>query len=106
MYFLHYQSFKEGVEAWKRRVARIHWDNIFVVMSEKDGCTLADLQEFEQLAFKNKVAFTHVEYPQLTCGCYIKGYEHDQELGNIMDFKGRFGAKVYDQFDWVTFFNR
>lgn len=31
VYFLHYQSFEEGVGAWKRRVRRIQWNNIFVV---------------------------------------------------------------------------
>lgn len=106
MYFLHYQSFKSGIENWERRAKRIHWDNLFIVLSEKDGCTMADLEEFDHMSFNNKVAFTHTEYTSLTNGCYIKGYEASQELGNIMDFNGFWGAKVYDQFDWVKFLNQ
>lgn len=106
VFFLHYPSYEEGVKAWKKRAERIHWDNLYIVLAERDGCKYQDLQEFEKLTFNNKIALTHVEYPKLTCGFHIKGYEHDYELGNIMDFKGRFGAKIYDQFDWVTFLNR
>lgn len=106
VYFLHYQSFEEGVSAWKRRVRRIQWNNIFVVLSEKDGCTKMCLEEFEHLSYESKVALTHVEYPDITCGFYVKGYENCNELGNIMDFKGFWGQKVYDQFDWVKFLNQ
>lgn len=106
VYFLHYQSFEEGVSAWKRRARRIQWNNIFVVLSEKDGCTKMCLEEFEHLSYESKVALTHVEYPDITCGFYVKGYENCNELGNIMDFKGFWGQKVYDQFDWVKFLNQ
>lgn len=70
VYFLHYQSFEEGVSAWKRRARRIQWNNIFVVLSEKDGCTKKCLEEFEHLSYESKVALTHVEYPDITCGFY------------------------------------
>ena len=106
VYFLHYQSFEEGVSAWKRRARRIQWNNIFVVLSEKDGCTKKCLEEFEHLSYESKVALTHVEYPDITCGFYVKGYENCKELGNIMDFKGFWGQKAYDQFDWVKFLNQ
>lgn len=58
----------------------------------KDGCTKKCLEEFEHLSYESKVALTHVEYPDITCGFYVKGYENCNELGNIMDFNG-FGAK-------------
>ena len=58
------------------------------------------------LSYESKVALTHVEYPDITCGFYVKGYENCNELGNIMDFKGFWGQKVYDQFDWVKFLNQ
>ena len=67
---------------------------------------MANLEEFDHMSFNNKVAFTHIEYPSLTNGYHIKGYEESQELGNIMDFKGFLGQKVYDQFDWVKFLNQ
>lgn len=73
---------------------------------KQDGCTKKCLEEFEHLSYESKVALTHVEYPDITCGFYVKGYENCNELGNIMDFKGFWGQKVYDQFDWVKFLNQ
>lgn len=106
VYFLHYQSFKDGVETWKRRAARIHWDNLYIVLSERDGCFLSDLEEFEKLPFSNKVAFTHLKYPSLASCFYLKGNERSHELGNIMNLKGLLGGKIYDQFNWVKFLNK
>ena len=36
----------------------------------------------------------------------IKGFEKNNELGNIMDYQGLLGKKYYDQFDWVKFLNQ
>lgn len=96
----------DGVEAWKRRASRIHWDNLYVVLLERDGCSETDLQEFESLQYHKKVAFTHVSYPCLSCSFLIRGFEKNKELGNIMDYQGMFGRKYYDQFDWVKFLNQ
>ena len=106
VYFLHYQTFNEAVSSWKRRAARIHWDKLYVVMSERDGCTEADLVKFDSLPYRNKIAFTHVRYPSVFNSFYIRGFEEKSELGNIMDFRGLFGRKYYDQFDWVKFLNQ
>lgn len=106
VYFLHYQDFNIAVETWKRRVERIHWDNMFVVLVERDGCTYDNLMEFSSLPFENKVALTHAQYPNIPCSYQIKGYENIEEVGNIMDYAGMFGARVYDQFDWVKFLNK
>ena len=37
--FVHYESFDEGVLKWNERKERINWDNLFIVGSEKSGCT-------------------------------------------------------------------
>lgn len=106
VYFLHYQSFKEGVESWKRRAERIHWDNLYVVLSERDGCLETDLQEFDLLPYLKKIAFTHIDYPSISHSFLIHGFEKSKELGNIMDYQGMLGRKYYDQFDWVKFLNQ
>lgn len=68
VYFVHYKSFEEGVEAWKRRVKRIHWENLYVVLVERDGCTLEDVRAFDRLTFKHKVALIHKPYEGVKCG--------------------------------------
>lgn len=106
VYFLHYQSFNEGVESWKRRTERMHWDNLYVVLSERDGCREMDLHEFDLLPYRKKIAFTHIDYPSISNFFLIHGFEKSKELGNIMDYQGMFGRKYYDQFDWVKFLNQ
>lgn len=106
MYFLHYQTFSEAVEAWRRRARRIHWDNLYVALVERDGCTYDNLLEFSSMPFKNKIALTHLKYTDISCSYQIKGYEKSKELGNVMGYAGMFGAKVYDQFNWVKFLNK
>ena len=105
MYFLHYQDFNEAVRAWKRRTERIHWDNLYIILVERDGCTHDNLLEFSSMPFKNKIALTHTKCNEISCGYYIRGYEKGKELGNVMDYVGMFGARVYDQFNWVKFLN-
>ena len=37
--FIHYKTFQDGVDAWKRRVARINKKKMFFILVETDGCT-------------------------------------------------------------------
>lgn len=105
IHFMHYHSEEEAKTKWMARTKRINWDNLFIIMTDRDGCTYQDLQAFEQLPFKNKVAFTHKPYPELTSTFYIKGFENQKQVGDLFAFSGWCGEKYYDQFDYVTWFN-
>lgn len=106
IYFIHYNSFEEGVLKWEERKRRINWDNLFIIGSEKDGCTYETIREFEKLPFKNKAIFTHVEYPEFPSAFCIKGFEDKDELGTITNFKDqRLKRRYLDDFDYVRFIN-
>lgn len=106
IYFIHYSSFNEGAAKWEERKRRINWDNIFIVGVEKDGCTYETIKKFDQLPYKNKVIFTHIEYPEFTSACYIRGFEEKDELGTITKFKEQITKRRYlDDFDYVKFLN-
>lgn len=106
IYFIHYESFKKGKEKWEERKKRINWNNIFVVGSEKDGCTYETIRNFEELPYKYKVIFTHKEYPEFPSAYCIKGFEEKEELGVITDFKEQSLKRRYlDDFDYVEFLN-
>ncbi len=103
--FIHYKTFEEGVNKWKERKARIKWDNIFIVGAEKDGCSYETLCKFEELPYKNKVVFTHIDYPELLSSYYIKGFEKE-ELGTLTSYKKQLLKRRYmDDFDYVDFLN-
>lgn len=106
IYFIHYDSFEEGVLKWEERKRRINWDNLFIVGSEKDGCTYETIREFDKLPYKNKVIFTHVKYPEFSSAFCIKGFEDKDELGVIIYFKEqRLMRRYLDDFDYVKFVN-
>lgn len=106
IHFLHYKNFEEGVNAWKRRRERIHWNKLYVVLVERDGCSEEDLKAFDGLPYKHKIALVHKPYSFLKHSCLIKGFENDHELGNIMTFKNKWGMKHYDAFNWRKFLNQ
>ena len=107
IYFMHYKSEEEADVKWEERKKRINYDNLFIMMTDRDGCTYEDLKEFDSLPYKNKVVFTHIEYPEIKSSFYIKGYENEKQIGHIYEFLNETtGYKHYDEFDYVGWFNK
>lgn len=106
LHFMHYHSKQEAIEKWQERSKRIDFDNLFVMLTERDGCTYQDLQAFDRLPFANKVVFTHKPYPEIASSFYIKGFEHRGEVGDLFEYEGFLGKRYYDQFDYVAWFNQ
>ena len=109
IHFMHYHSAQEALEKWETRLKRVNLDNLFIIMTDKDGAegvTYEDLVAFDNLPFKNKVVFTNKPYPELASAFYIKGFEQETQVGDLFDFSGWNGAKYYDQFDYVAWFNQ
>lgn len=104
--FIHYDTFEEAVSKWEERKKRINWDNLFIVGTEKCDCDYNTLKRFDALPYKNKVIFTHVEYPEFSSACYIKGFEEEMEMGVLTNYKNQSLKRRYlDDFDYVEFLN-
>ena len=107
LHFMHYKTVQDATDAWKRRKERINWDNLFVLMTDKDGCTDAILRDFDSLPYKNKIVFTHIPHPEIQSAVYIPGFENESEVGNCDAFINQSsGKKYFDAFDYVGWFNR
>lgn len=108
VHFMHYRNSQEAQQKWLARSARMNLDNLFIMMTDKDdtqGIAYEDLAAFDQLPFKNKVVFTRKPYPEFKSAFYIKGFEKQNQVGDLFTFSGWNGVKYYDQFDYVTWFN-
>ena len=106
IYFVHYKSEEDAQQAWERRVKRINYDNLFVIFSDREGCTYTDLKRFDNLPFANKIVFVHKNYPEIKSGIYIKGFEDEECVGNLINWEpGVLGKRYYDNFDFVSWFN-
>lgn len=60
--FLHYKSDEEAKEKWTRRKERIHWNHVYVKMSEQNLCKEEHLKAFDRLPFDNKFVFVHKHF--------------------------------------------
>lgn len=106
IHFMHYHSEEEAKSKWQARSQRINKENLFIMMTDRDGCTYQNLQEFDRLPFKNKVVFTHKPYPEFASAFYVTGFEHEKQVGDLFEYVGLEGRKFYDQFDYVSWFNQ
>ena len=104
IYFQHYDSFEQAKEKWNERKTRINKDNLFVLFTDRDGCTYEDLVEYDSLPY-NKVVFTNKPYPEIKSSFYIKGFENLDSVGHCFEYMPGKKIKYYDQFDYVKWFN-
>lgn len=107
VHFVHYKSNEEALEKWQTRLQRLNYDNLYIMMTEQNMCTEDDLVEFDNLPYQNKVVFTHKKYPLIKSAFYVKGFEDKGEVGNLVEQKSFLtGKRYYEDFDFVSFFNK
>lgn len=86
---MHYRSEQEAKEKWEARSQRLNFDNLFIIMTDKyrgKGVDYEHLQAFDNLPYPNKVVFTHKPYPEFKSAFYIKGFENENEVGDLFTF--------------------
>ncbi len=106
VYFMHYSSFEEARDKWVERSARVDMDNLFIMMTDQNGCTEEQIARFDALPYQNKVIFTHKPYPMYKSAYYIRGFEDQEEVGVLSDNRPGFWKRRFlDAFDYVRFLN-
>lgn len=109
VYFRHYKTFEAAKQKWQQRSTRIHWDNLFFLMSDGCGSSEALVREFDALPSKHKVLLTCRNYGDVKCAVKmdIPGRE-GKDLGapELFRYKGLFVAdKAIDNWDYISFLN-
>jgi uncharacterized protein (DUF1919 family) len=102
-HFMHYTSFKEAVEAWRRRENRIDLNNAFYIFVEGDECDYNDLRRFDSLPYKHKIAVTRGTYPDIRCARNVKGFNFEPDSQSLYDWRKFTLKRVYDDIDWACF---
>lgn len=105
VHFVHYVDFEECVKAWERRKSRIVRDNIFIIHTDRDGCTDNIIERFDKISY-NKILFSHLPSEKYSFIKYIPGWESDECVGELYkycDYKGnRFYEKYFDIVSWLN----
>lgn len=76
-------------------------------MANDRSYTNDDFKEFDALPIRNKIVFTHLPLENIKSSFYIPGFENERCVSLLMRFRNQYsGHKLYDYFDYVSFFNR
>ena len=105
--FLHYHTEEEAKRKWIERSKRINKDNIFILLTERDGLTKEQMKRLNKLPYP-KAILTHLPMPEIGNTYYIRGFENEKQCGILSDFSMTKypGHKWYDDFDFVKWFNQ
>lgn len=105
IHFMHYTTFDEAKVKWEERKQRINYNNIFIIFTDRDGCTYKQMKKFDELPYKNKVIFTHKEYPEIQSSYYIKGFENENSVGILSEYIGNTCKRYLYKFDFIKWLN-
>lgn len=109
LYFKHYKTFDEAVDKWNDRKARINYDNIYVMMTDRWCCPKSDLEKFEKLPYEHKICFTMNDYKEYKHTVQVTKCHGEGCVGVITDVINIFGKRLYQyakDFDYVEWINR
>jgi Exopolysaccharide biosynthesis protein len=83
IYFLHYKNKEEASEKWTRRVNKINWNDLIIILAENETCNYEIIKQFDALPFKNKVCFTKECYPEIKSSCSIEEMKNPKKLWDV-----------------------
>ena len=107
LFFQHYKTKEEAESCWKRRLKRMNYDNIAVLFTDRDGCTYQMLQAFDSLPYERKVAFTHINYPELQSTYFFDCFANEDEVGVLSEYENeRLQIRYLDKYDYVSLLNK
>lgn len=105
LFCVHYETYDDLVHKWESRKLRINFHNIFLMYTDRNGCTNELVERFSKLPYK-KIMFSHKPLPEYDFVQYVPGFEKESEVGQLhfyADFKGnRYYEKYFDIVKWLN----
>lgn len=108
LYFNHCMTWEEAREHWKKRINRIHEENLFLILSDRCGLTKENIELLESIPCKGKVVFTSQKTELKDYMLFLPYYDGCEKVGIYMldRLKNKFEIAPFDgYFDYVHFFN-
>lgn len=105
IYFNHSKTQGEARANWNRRKERIQYDNLYIIMYDRDGITKDDILSLNDVVCKNKIVFSDKQYKDIDYVMTIK--PTSKLLGNQYLDKNWLGIRSFEKhFDFVSWLNR
>ncbi|MDD3589541.1 MAG: DUF1919 domain-containing protein [Thermoguttaceae bacterium] len=104
-YHRDYASDNECIQKWNDRVARIRWENLYVIATDRDGMNSELMARFNQLPYR-KIMYVARPYGQYPWAIYLPAFAGRPFVGTITgiaNFKGeRYYETNFDLIDWIN----
>ena len=111
IHFMHYETFADAVDSWKKRCERINLKNTYAILHLNflpEKCEEL-LSRFSKLSFKGKclISWPNILPKNLVWkdSLFILPYTIINKPGKILEMKNSFGKRYIDDFDYVSFLN-
>ena len=109
IYFMHYDTFREAKTKWLERISRIHWDNMYFIMTDREGCTDSEIRDFEALHYEHKALLTYRNLPGIKSAVKLSDHglpQKDAEPVNVLTYLSAWSFRmILDDWDYVSFLN-
>ena len=107
IYFMHYENFSQAKSKWDERKKRIHWDNLYFIMTDGNKCTEEITREFDALPYEHKALPTYRDLNGVKSAIKFKADLPFEGGGSdIFAYKSSISVKrLFDDWDYVKFFN-
>lgn len=107
IHFLHYNNYQECCEKWADRCNRIKWNNILLIFTDQNGCTLKNIKDFLQLPYPKMLFYGKTD----VTGIYsdentilipvsptkLEKKRKENPVDHCMIFKGFTGHRRYEE---------
>jgi uncharacterized protein (DUF1919 family) len=106
LYFNHYHTELEAREGWEKRKNRINYDNLFLIMYDKDGLTQDDLAKLKTINCRGKIVISNTTYPEMDYVIEIPTDMNNAEKRYRLDVDKFSGIVTFEKhFDYVKWLN-
>lgn len=104
IYFNHSKTKEEAANDWNRRKNRIQYNNLYIIMYERDGITTEDILKLQEIPCKNKIVLSEHSHPEIDYLVKIK--PTNRVNGKQYLDKDWLGFRTFEkQFDYVKWLN-
>ena len=105
IHFNHYKTEEDARLNWDKRKNRINYDNLFIIMNNRDNITENDILKLNNVKCKNKIVLANKDYKNIDYVIKIKP-NLDKTNGQVFLDKDILGKRTFEKyFDFVKFLN-
>lgn len=97
LHCVHYKDQIDFETKWRERIKRVNLENVFLIMTDRDGFQEQLLPRIEKLPFP-KVLFSHKTYPEYDFVVGIDAFEGSDKVGNIVEYYKFTGHRLYEKY--------